>query len=376
MPNLRVPGPTPLPPAVRQIQAQDMINHRGPEFAALITEVTSYLKDFYQTAHDVLILTASGTGGLEAAIANTLSPGDRVLAASVGAFGDRFAEIAAAYGVDVDRLEFPWGEPAEPARVADRLRAGGLYVAVLLTHNETSTGITNDLEALSTVVRQAPGEPLMLVDAISSLGAIDLPTDRWGCDVVVTGSQKAWMVPPGLTMASVSPKAWEAFRRARLPRYYFDFGRAKRSLEKKQTPFTPAVSLFYALKAGLELLAAEGRQAVIARHQRVGERLRAGIRGMGLQLFARESHASNTVTAVRNPAGVEGSALRRTLRERHGVVVAGGQGPIADQVFRVGHLGYVSEPDIDDVLAALAKTLERDGTAWRIAAEPQPTPAR
>lgn len=376
MPNLRVPGPTPLPPEVRAAQAQDMINHRGPEFAALLTEVTAGLKEFYQTAHDVLILTASGTGGLEAAIVNTLSPGDRVLAVSVGAFGNRFADIAAAYGAAVDKLEFAWGEPADPAVVAERLRSGGPYVAILLTHNETSTGITNDLEALCNVVRAAPGEPLLLVDAISSLGAIDLPTDRWGCDVVVTGSQKAWMIPPGLTMASVSPKAWQAHRRARMPRFYFDFSMAKRSLEKQQTPFTPAVSLLYALKAGLALLRAEGLAGAVARHRRIGERCRAGIKGLGLALFARESHASNTVTAVRVPPGVEGGALRKALRERHGVVVAGGQGPIADQVFRIGHLGYVSEADIDDVLGALAQTLVREGTAWRIAEGRQATPAR
>jgi aspartate aminotransferase-like enzyme len=324
----------------------------------------------------VLILTASGTGGLEAAIVNTLSPGDRVLAVTVGAFGDRFADIAEAYGAAVDRLAFTWGEPADPDVVAERLRSGGPYAAVLLTHNETSTGITNDLEALCAVARQAPGEPLLLVDAISSLGAIDLPTDRWGCDVVITGSQKAWMIPPGLTMASVGPRAWAAYRRARMPRFYFDFGKAQKSLEKKQTPFTPAVSLLYALKAGLDLLRAEGLPGAIARHRRIGERTRSGVKGLGLELFARESHASNTVTAVRVPAGVEGSALRKALRERHGVVLAGGQGKIADQVFRIGHLGYVSEADIDDVLAALAQTLERDGSTWRIAQHRQPASAR
>lgn len=332
-----------------------MINHRGPEFAALIRRATARLKEFFQTQNDVLILTASGSGAMEAAVVNTLSPGQRVLAVSVGAFGDRFAQIAQAFGAQVVKLDFPWGQAADPAAVAEALSQGPGFAAVLLTHNETSTGVTNDLEALSRVVHEAGGDALLIVDAISSLGAIDLPVDRWGCDVVIAGSQKGWMVPPGLAMVSVGPRAWQAAAQAKMPRFYWDFAAAKRYLERGQTPATPAVSLFFALDKALELMAEEGLENIIARHRRIGEYTRAGLKALGFTLFAQGSHASNTVTAVRVPEGMDGAKLRRALREEYGVVVAGGQGLFTDKIFRIGHLGFVSEADIDGVLEALGR---------------------
>ncbi len=355
--QLRIPGPTPVPDSVLQATARPMINHRGPEFAALIREVTARLKGWFQTEHDVLILTASGTGGLEAAIANTFSPGDRVLAVSVGVFGDRFAEIARLYGTDVVKLDFPWGTAADPDEIRRRLRADPTVKAVLVTHNETSTGVTNDLAAISSAVHEASGA-LLLVDAISSLACIDLPTDAWGCDVVITGSQKGFMVPPGLAMLSYGPRAWQANASAKLPRFYFDLARARKSLESGQTPATPAVSLFFALDAALKWLDAEGRASVFARHARVAARARAGVKALGLELYpADERYASNTVTAVKVPPGVDGGKLLRILREEHGVVLAGGQAALAGRIVRIGHLGFVDVADVDEVVAALERAL-------------------
>lgn len=355
--QLRIPGPTPVPEAVLAEMARQMINHRGPEFAALIREMTARLKPWFQTDHDVLVLAASGTGGMEAAIVNTFSPGDRVLAVSVGAFGDRFAEIARVHGANVLKLDFPPGTPADPDEIHRRLAADPAVKAVLVTHNETSTGVTNDLPAIAEVVHRRP-EVLLIVDAISSLSSIDLQADAWGCDVVVAGSQKGWMVPPGLTMLSYAPRAWQAHAQAKMPRFYWDLGRAKRYLESGQTPATPAVSLFFALNKALELLDAEGRSNVFARHARVAERARQGVKGLGLELFpVDERYASNTVTAVKAPPGVDVSQLLRALRERHGVVLSGGQAALAGKIFRIGHLGLVDVHDVDQVIDALRQAL-------------------
>ena len=355
--QLRIPGPTPIPPAVQQALSRDMINHRGPEFAAIIRELTAGLKRWFQTENDVFILTASGSGGMEAAIANTFSPGDRVLAVSIGAFGDRFAEIARIYGADVVKLDFPLGTVADPAEIRRRLGADPSIKAVLVTHNETSTGVTNDLPAIAEAIHSA-SEALIVVDAISSLGSIDLPTDRLGLDVVITASQKGWMVPPGLTMLSYSPKAWAAHASAKMPRFYFDLTRAKRYLEIGQTLATPAVSLFYAFDVALKMLDAEGMPEVFARHARAANRAREGVKSLGLELFPRDlAHLSNTVTAVNNPPGVDGARLLKVLREKHGVVLSGGQASLAGKIFRIGHLGLVDVADMDQVIDALAQAL-------------------
>ena len=231
MAQLRIPGPTPCPPEVLQAMAWPMVNHRGPEFQQMLNDVTEKLKQVFQTRNDVLILTGSGTGGLEAAAVNMLSPGDRVLSVSIGVFGDRFANIAQQFGAEVVPLKLEWGKAADPDAVKKALKDNPGVKAVLVTHNETSTGVTNDLAAISKVVKEAG--KLLLVDAISSLGSINLPVDDWHCDVVVTGSQKGWMVPPGLAMVSVSPEAWQAHAKAKMPRFYWDFTRAKKYLEKR-----------------------------------------------------------------------------------------------------------------------------------------------
>ena len=336
-----------------------MIDHRGPEFAALIAEITAGLKRVFKTQNDVLTLTASGSGGLEAAVVNLLSPGERAVVVSIGAFGDRFATIARGYGASVRHLEFEWGQAADPLAIAEVLREEAEARVVFVTHNETSTGVTNDLARIAEVVKSAGR--LLVVDGVSSVSSIDLESDRWGCDVVVSGSQKGWMVPPGLTFASVSQAAWEAQSRAKLPRFYFDLAAAKQLLAKGQTPYTPAISIFYALQATLPMIEAEGLDNVFARHQRVAAHARAGVRALGLEPFADEAVASATVTAVRVPQGVDSKALLRDLRENHTVALAGGQAKLEGQVFRIGHLGWVDTADIDLVLDALRQALPRHG---------------
>ncbi|TAK32820.1 MAG: alanine--glyoxylate aminotransferase family protein [Chloroflexota bacterium] len=357
--NLRIPGPTPCPPEVLAAMSGQMVNHRGPEFSALLTKVTGLLKEFFQTSNDLLTLTTSGTGALEAAVVNTLSPGDKVLSVVIGNFGERFAEIARVFGAEVVMLQFEWGTAADPEAIRQALHGDPAIKAVLVTHNETSTGVTNDLHTIAKVVKEF--DKLLLVDAISSIGSIDLPVDAWSCDVVVTGSQKGWMVPPGLAFASVSPAAWEAFRTAKMPRFYFDFGKAKKFADKGQTPWTPAISLYYALGVSLELMKEEGFQNIIARHTRVASYTRKKMQELGLSLFADEHCASNTVTAVNVPQGVNVRALLKILKDKYGVVLSAGQGKIADSIFRVGHLGYVGESDIDAVYEALRESLSELG---------------
>jgi aspartate aminotransferase-like enzyme len=362
--NLRTPGPTPMPPVVVQALAQPMINHRGPEFAALLHDVTVGVQAVFQTQHDVLLLTASGTGGLEAAIANLFSPGDRLLAVIIGNFGERFATIAERFGTDVQRLVFPSGHAADPEVIAARLAADPQIAGVLVTHNETSTGVTNDLRAIAEVVRRAG--PLLVVDGVSSVGSLDIRTDEWGIDVLVAASQKGWMVPPGVAMVSVSPRAWEAYGRARLPRYYWDFGLARKEAARGQTPFTPAITVLYGLREALRLIQAEGLEAVFARHRRIGAYTRAGLKELGLQLVpVDERYASDTVTAFWVPDGWTDQALAERLRVEHDVVLATGQGELSGRILRIGHMGYVSEADIDQVLEALRQTLTTRTAATR-----------
>lgn len=357
--QLRIPGPTPCPPEVLQAASKQMINHRGEEFAELLHRVTSKLKMMFQTRSDVIILTGSGTGGLEAAIVNFLSPGDKILSVSIGVFGERFADIAEQFGAEVSRLRFEWGRAAEPQAVRQALDSDSEIKAVLVTHNETSTGVTNDLQSISNVVREF--DKLLMVDAISSLGAVNLRVDAWHCDVVITASQKGWMVPPGLSMVSVNQRGWKANSKAKMPRFYWDLSKAREFMEKGQTPWTPALSTFYCLDVALGMMEREGLANIIARHARVAETTRAGIKELGLSLFADESFASNTVTAINTPDGLDSNILRQVLRNEYGVILAGGQRELAGKIFRIGHLGWVDEDDIREVLAALRAALLRLG---------------
>ncbi len=381
--NLRIPGPTPVPPDILEAVAHPMVNHRGREFAALISRVAERLKDWFQTSNDVLILSASGTGGLESAVVSTLSPRDRVLSVSIGAFGERFAAIADTYGAEVIPLQYEWGQAARAEDVRQALAEHPDVKAVLVTHNETSTGVTNPLEEIARAIRsqesgvrsQGPSRasgrtdgPLVLVDAVSSLGAIPFEADGWGLDVVVTGSQKGWMVPPGLAFVSMSERAWRAYENAKMPRFYLDLGRHRDALAKGQTPWTPAMSIFFGLDVALERMAEEGAERIFTRHASMGRMVREGVKAFGLELLCQdERYASDTVTAIKCPEGVEVSALRNTMEDEYNVVIAGGQGKLQGKIFRIGHLGLVEEEDIRETLAALEQTLAKLGFAVRAA---------
>jgi aspartate aminotransferase-like enzyme len=355
--NLRIPGPTPVPAAVLQAMARPMIDHRGPEFAVILTGVTDQLKYFFQTSGDILCFPSSGSGAMEAAAVNLFSPGDAVAAITIGAFGNRFAKIAETFGVNVTRIEFPWGQAADAQTVLERLANIARLRGVIMTHNETSTGVTNDIQALAAAIRSKYPDVLIAVDAVSSLGCVDLRMDEWDLDVVFTGSQKGWMVPPGLAMIGVSARAWKANQQARIPRMYWDFAWAKRSLDKGQTPYTPPVSIFFGLQVALEMMRTEGREATFARHQAVADLTRTRAKELGMELLADPAFASNTVTAIKAPTGIEVKALRKALREQDRVVIAGGQEHLEGKIVRIGHLGYVHEPEINATMDALERQL-------------------
>jgi aspartate aminotransferase-like enzyme len=354
--NLRIPGPTSLPDAVREAGARQMVNHRGPEFATLQNGIIERLKKAYQTENDVLIVTAAGTGGLESAIVSFLSPGDKVLGVTIGAFGDRFAKIATAYGAEVTKLAFEWGQAADPAKVREALAAGGPWKAVLMTQNETSTAVTNPIPELARAVHELAPDALVIVDAISGLGAVPFETDAWGLDVVVSGSQKAWMVGPGLSFVSVSPRAWEAAAVAKMPKFYFDLLAHKASAESGQTPWTPAVGVMFQLDVALTLIEQEGLEAIWKRHEAVGAAVRAGLTKLGFKLLADPAFASNTVTGAWIPEDLDWKAFNGKLRAL-GLVVAGGQGNLKGKIFRIGHLGHVTVPNILNAMAVLEEAL-------------------
>jgi len=359
--NLRIPGPTTVPSVLLAEMARPMINHRGPEFAAIVRRVTARLQYFFQTSSPVLTYPASGTGGQEAAIANLFSPGDHVVVITIGSFGNRLAKIAEAFGLQVSRIEFPWGQAADPDIVETRLKTLKPFRGVLMTHNETSTGVMNDVHTLTALVRQISPETLIAVDAVSSMGCVPIEMDPWDIDVVFTGSQKGWMTPPGLMMIAASPRAWEASKTARLPRFYFDWASTRKKLELGQHPTTPPVSIFYALDLALEMMLSEGREAIFARHQLIGDYVRNRARAMGLQLLADHVHASNTVTAVLTPEGINTKALLKILREEDHVVLGGGQEHLDGKIFRVGHLGFFQKSELVEAMDAVEKRLNEFG---------------
>jgi aspartate aminotransferase-like enzyme len=356
--RLLTPGPTAVPPEVLAALAEPVLHHRGPDFKAVFARVQGRLREVFRTEREVLTLTASGTGAFESAVVNLLSPGERVLAVSWGNFGERWAKMAAAYGCDVESLAYAWGETPQAADVERRLDETGAET-VFLVHSETSTGVVADLEPLVVACRDHGA--LTIVDAISSLGAVPLETEAWGVDVVVTGSQKALMTPPGLSFVSVSERAWQKSETARLPRFYWDWRRAHAQLEKGTTPFTPAVSTIVALDVALGRLLDEGLEAAFARHTALGRACRAGIKAMGLELYSPDDDRSAVLTAVLTPEGVDAVELRLALRDRHGITIAGGHGDIADRLFRIGHIGYVDVYDITAALAAVELELAEAG---------------
>jgi len=346
---LMTPGPTPAPPQVLAALAEPVIHHRARDYRAMLERLLGRLAEVFRTEHDVLLYAASGTGGMESAIANLCSPGDRVVSVSSGYFGERFGEIARVYGCEVEELRYEWGEAPAPADLAARLEERGGASLVLLTQSETSTGVVADVEALASAAKEAGA--LVAVDAISSLGAIPLETDGWGMDVVVSGSQKALMTPPGLAVVSVSPDAWNRTSSASSPRFYFEWERVRKAQERFDAAFTPAVSLVVGLNVALGLILEEGLDAAFDRHVRLGRACREGIKAMGLELFSPDEDRSAIVTAVNAPDGVDSDELVASIRDRFGITLAPGQGPLKGRIFRIGHIGYY---DIFDITTALA----------------------
>jgi aspartate aminotransferase-like enzyme len=339
--------------------ALPIVHHRGPDFKPIYARCLERLKEVYRTEDDVLLFTGSGTGGLESVVSNLCSPGERVVVVSAGYFGERWAVIAERYGCAVDHVRYEWGELPSPDDLAARLAELGDTSTVLITQSETSTGVVADVRALAAAAKEAGA--LVGVDAISSLGAIPCETDAWSLDAVVSGSQKALMTPPGLAMVSVSAAAWEAQAKARLPRYYFDWEITRKGQEKLDAPFTPAVSVVIGLDVALGLLLERGLEAAFEHHIRLGRACRAGIKAMGLELFSPDDDTSAVVTSVRVPDPVDGTQFLLDVRDRMGITLAPGQGPLKGKVFRIGHIGYFDVFDITTALAGIELTMAEAG---------------
>ncbi len=358
---LMIPGPTPVPEQVLLAMAKHPIGHRSGDFSKIMAEVTENLKWLHQTQNDVLSLTVSGTGAMEAAIINFLSPGDRVLVGNNGKFGERWVEVAKAYGLTVDIITAEWGQVLDPEQFRQVLEADTAKTikAVIITHSETSTGVLNDLETINRHVK-AHGEALIIVDTVTSLGAYNVPIDAWGLDVVASGSQKGYMVPPGLGFVAVGARAWEAYKTAKLPRFYLDLGKYRKDAAKNTTPFTPPVNMFFGLQVALHMMRAEGLDNIFARHQRLTQATRAAVKALGLPLFAPDQAASPAITSVM-PDRVDAEQIRSVMKKRYDIILAGGQDHLKGKIFRIGHLGFVSDRDILTAIAALEATLQELG---------------
>jgi len=354
---LMIPGPTPVPEQVLLAMAKHPMGHRSGEFSAMMAEVTANLQWLHQTQNDLLILAASGTGAMEAGIINFLRQGDRVLVGNNGKFGERWGQVARAYGLEVQEITVPWGQPLDPTDFKAALDADidKQIRAVIITHSETSTGVLNDLETINRHVK-AHGDALIIVDAVTSLGACSLPVDEWGLDVVASGSQKGYMIPPGLAFVCVGPKAWAAYETANLPRFYLDLGPYRKDSRKHTTPFTPPVNLFFALQAALVMMQKEGLEAIFDRHDRHRRATRAAMGALNLPLFGADDCASPAITAVM-PDQVDAEQVRSIMKKRFDIALAGGQDHLKGKIFRIGHLGFVCDRDILTAVAALEATL-------------------
>jgi len=355
---LMAPGPTPVPNQILLAMAQPIIHHRTPEYEALFAKAREGLKWLIQTKQETIVLVASGTGAMEAAVTNTLSPGNKVLVVRAGKFGERWAEICKTYGVEVVPLDAPYGQTVPADRVAETLKKAPDIRAVFCQHSETSTGVLHDVRGYAQVTRQS--DALLVVDAVSSLGVADLPMDAWGVDIVVAGSQKGLMLPPGLAFCTLSERAWDRVKQAKLPRYYFDLLEEKKLVVKNQPHFTPAVSIVVGLKEVLAMLQAEGLANVFKRHERLARATRAGVEALGLELFAK-ARPSPAITGVVSPNGIDGEKVVATYSKVHNITIAGGQGGMKGKVFRLGHMGYVGDFDVLVALGALEQVLAELG---------------
>lgn len=347
---LRIPGPTPIPPSVERAMMQPMMGHRGKGTSDLIERIRPGLKRVFGTEQEVMILASSGTAALESAVVNTVAPGEEVLVIVTGAFGDRFAKICKAYDITTHVMEIEWGSAFDPVQVADFLKEHPAVSVVLSTYCETSTGVLNPIRELAQAMREV-SEALLVVDSVSAAAGVETKMDAWGIDVVVTGSQKAFMLPPGLAFIAASARAWEKIEANKQPRFYLDLKKHRDSIVNNTTPFTPAVSLLFGLEQALVLLEEEGLEQVYARHELMKNMTRAAFHALDIPLLASDEHASPTVTAVQ-PADFDAAAFRKVLKEQFAVEFAGGQQHLADSIFRIGHMGFCSPVEVLQALAA------------------------
>lgn len=360
---LMLPGPTPVPEKALLSIAKPTIGHRSKPFSALLEEVTDSLRWLHQTQSDVYTLTASGTGAMEAGIINVLSPGDRVLVGVNGKFGQRWAQIAETFGMQCERIESDWGVPYSVERFREPLESDSekTIKAVILTHSETSSGVLNDVQGIAALAK-AHGEALVIVDGVTSVGAVSVPMDEWGLDIVASGSQKAYMLPPGLGFVAVSQRAWQATERSTLPKFYWSFKQARSSLHKGTTPFTPAVNLIYGLQTTLQMMRQEGLPQIFQRHARLAAATQAGVKALGLKLLPNpESAASPTVTAVCAPPDIDADTIRSLMMKQFDIALAAGQDHLKGKIFRIGHMGFISDRDILMTLSALESVLYTAG---------------
>ena len=360
------PGPTMLPPEVLLKMAEPIMHHREPEFERIFGEIREGLKYLFQTKNEVLIFTSSGTGAMEGAVSNLLAKGDKALVVRGGKFGERWGEICKAFGIEFIPIDVEWGKAVDPQRIKKALESDPSIRVVYTQASETSTGVRHPVKEIAEIVKKFENT-VIVVDAITGIGVFDLPMDQWGLDVVVSGSQKALMLPPGLSFAALSDKAWKLVERSNLPKFYFDFKKELRSAQKNQNSFTPAISLFVGLRESLNLIQREGLESVFKRHEKLATATRSAVKALGLGLYAPDS-PSNALTAVKVPDGIPGGKLKNLFFEKFGITVAGGQDQAKGKIIRIAHLGYYDRLDVVMVISALEMLLKEMGYTFQLGA--------
>jgi aspartate aminotransferase-like enzyme len=358
------PGPTMLPPEVLLKMAEPIMHHREPEFEKILAEIREGLKYLFQTKNEVLIFTSSGTGAMEGAVSNILSKGDKALVIRGGKFGERWGEICQAYGIEFVPIDVQWGKAVDPGQIQKFLKSDSAIRAVYTQASETSTGARHPIREIAEIVKKHE-ETILVVDAITGIGVFNLPMDEWGIDVLISGSQKALMLPPGIAFAALSDKAWKFVERSDLPKFYFDFKKELKSAQKNQNSFTPAISLFVGLRESLHLIRKEGLEAIFQRHEKLADATRVAVKALGLELYAPDS-PSNAVTAVKVPEGIQGGKLKNLFFEKFGITVAGGQGQAKGKIIRIAHLGYYERLDMIMVISALEMLLKEMGYPFEL----------
>jgi aspartate aminotransferase-like enzyme len=358
------PGPTMLPPEILLKMAEPIMHHREPEFEKIFTEIREGLKYLFQTKNEVLIFTSSGTGAMEGAVSNLLSKGDKAVVVRGGKFGERWGEICKAYGVEFIPIDVEWGKSVDPKRIKELLESDPSIRAVYTQASETSTGVKHPIQAIADLVNRYE-DKVIVVDAITGIGVFNIPTDAWGLDVVISGSQKALMLPPGLSFATLSDKAWKLAEKSNLPKYYFDFKKELKNTKKNQSAYTPAISLFVGLREALLMIRKEGLEAIFRRHEKLAEATRRAVKALGLDLYAPDS-PSNAVTAVKIPDGIDGEKLKDLFFEKFGITVAEGQDRAKGKIIRIAHLGYYERLDMVMVISALEMLLKEMGHQFEL----------